>query len=144
MNRSCRPASLASGWLRVISDMRLDEFGDEWPPFEMGCRPGPSAKLLPTSLRFMIDTLAALICLPLARLSHLLESLGKPVDVIPLSHCNQHSFFTMRTDSRDHFGTPLVQRLTRKGIAEMIAAAGLTEIRFSDRAPFWCAVGTKR
>ena len=69
-NRSCRPASLASGWLRVISDMRLDEFGDEWPPFEMGCRPGPWAKLLPRSLRFMtMDILAALFYSPLVRVS---------------------------------------------------------------------------
>ena len=36
------------------------------------------------------------------------------------------------------------QRFSRMGVAEMMAAAGLTEIRFSDRVPFWCAVGTKR
>ena len=100
---------------------------------------------LPSSLKHLAtDTLAALIYLPLARLSLLLEGLGVPVDAIPLSHYRHHSFFTMRTDSRDRFGTPLEQRFTRKEIAEMMAAAGLTEIRFSDRAPFWCAVGTKR
>ena len=100
---------------------------------------------LPSSLKHLAtDTLAALIYLPLARLALLLEGLGVPVDAIPLSHYRHHSFFTMRTDSRDRFGTPLEQRFTRKEIAEMMAAAGLTEIRFSDRAPFWCAVGTKR
>lgn len=124
--------------------MRLDEFGDKWAHFEKGCISGPWAKLMPGSLRFMIDTLAALICLPLARLSLLLDGLGKPVDTIPLSHCRHHSFLTMPADSRDRFGTPLEQRFTRKEIAEMMAAAGLTEIRFSDLAQFWCAVSTKR
>ena len=50
----------------------------------------------------------------------------------------------MRTDSRDRFGTPLEQRFTRNEIAAMMESAGLDDVRFSDRAPFWCAVGIKR
>jgi hypothetical protein len=49
----------------------------------------------------------------------------------------------MRTDSRDRFGTPLEQRFTRREIARMMEAAGLQDVRFSEREPFWVAVGVK-
>ena len=63
---------------------------------------------------------------------------------IPLSYYRNHTFYTMRTDSRDRFGTPLEQRFSRKEIEIMMEDAGLSEIRFSDRAPYWCAVGIKK
>lgn len=49
----------------------------------------------------------------------------------------------MRTDSRDRFGTPLEQRFTKAEIAAMMQDAGLVDIRFSEREPFWVACGTK-
>jgi hypothetical protein len=49
----------------------------------------------------------------------------------------------MRTDSRDRFGTPLEQRFTQLEIKEMMASAGLENMCFSEREPFWVAVGTK-
>ena len=49
----------------------------------------------------------------------------------------------MRTDARDRFGTPLEHRFTKIQIKSMMEVAGLKEIRFSDRAPFWCVVGVK-
>lgn len=93
---------------------------------------------------FVTDILAAFLYYPLARLSHLAERLGLGVASIPLSYYWNHSFYTMRTDSRDRFGTPLEKRFTRKEIAEMMDAAGLSDVRFSEKAPFWCAVGIKR
>jgi hypothetical protein len=74
----------------------------------------------------------------------LVERLGFGVGGIPLSYYRVHSFYTMRTDSRDRFGTPLEQRFTRKEVGAMLEAAGLRDVRFSDRAPYWCAVGIKR
>jgi hypothetical protein len=50
----------------------------------------------------------------------------------------------MRTDARDRFGTPLEQRFTRQEITAMMSAAGLDKVRFSELAPYWCAVGIKR
>jgi hypothetical protein len=73
-----------------------------------------------------------------------MERLGCNVSGIPLSYYRNHSFYTMRTDSRDRFGTPLEKRFTKKQIIEMMKNAGLENIRFSDSAPFWCAVGIKR
>ena len=92
----------------------------------------------------MTDTLAVLVYYPLARFSLLAERMGLAVASIPLSYYRNHSFYTMRTDSRDRFGTPLEHRFTRKEIAEMMDAAGLGNVRFSERAPYWCAAGIKR
>ena len=100
---------------------------------------------LPSSLKHLVtDSLALMLYWPLARLSKLVEAMGLTVAPIPLSYYRNHSFYTMRTDSRDRFGTPLEQRFTRQEIASMMHAAGLDDVRFSDKAPFWCAVGIKR
>ena len=89
------------------------------------------------------DILAATIYWPLARGSRLIEKLGGNPAAIPLSFYRDKSFYTMRTDSRDRFGTPLEQRFTRSEIETMMKAAGLENIAFSDREPFWVAVGYK-
>lgn len=89
------------------------------------------------------DTIAAFIYWPLARFSGLLERVGVSVGNLPLSYYRAHSFYTMRTDARDRFGTPLEKRFTRSEIASMMAQAGLRDVRFSEGAPFWCAVGRK-
>ena len=100
---------------------------------------------LPSWAKHLVtDILATLVYYPLARFSQLAERLGLAVASIPLSYYRNHSFYTMRTDSRDRFGTPLEQRFTRKEIATMLETAGLCDVCFSDRAPFWCAVGVKR
>lgn len=49
----------------------------------------------------------------------------------------------MRTDARDRFGTPLEQRFTRVQIRSICTAAGLVDLRFLPRAPYWCVVGIK-
>ena len=87
------------------------------------------------------DFLALLIYWPLARASKLLERLGAKVDDIPLSFYRNQSFYTMRTDCRDRFGTPLERRFSKVEIETMMRRAGLTDIRFSNAAPFWCVVG---
>jgi SAM-dependent methyltransferase len=100
---------------------------------------------LPPKLKHLVtDLFAALVYFPLARFSLLAERRGFNVGNIPLSYYRNHSFYTMRTDSRDRFGTPLEQRFTRKAITAMLQVAGLDEVQFSEREPFWCAVGIKR
>jgi len=100
---------------------------------------------LPAKLKHLLtDVLAAVLYYPLARFALLVERLGFGVGGIPLSYYRVHSFYTMRTDSRDRFGTPLEQRFTRKEVGAMLEAAGLRDVRFSDRAPYRCAVGIKR
>ena len=99
---------------------------------------------MPNRLKtYMTDIIAALIYYPLARISRIGESMGMKVDSWVLSSYRMTSFYTMRTDSRDRFGTPLEQRFTRAEIEGMMRDCGLDHIQFSDRFPFWCAVGRK-
>lgn len=99
---------------------------------------------LPFYIKYFISNVIALIIyLPLARLSFLLEKMKFNVSHIPLSEYKTKSFYTMRTDSLDRFGTRLEHRFTQKQIQIMMESAGLIDIKFSDSAPYWCAIGIK-
>ena len=70
-----------------------------------------------------------------------MEKIGFNVSNIPLNNYRNRSFYTMRTDALDRFGTKLEQRFSRDQIKAMMEKAGLERIRFSPVEPFWCAVG---
>ena len=53
------------------------------------------------------DALALAVYLPLARTAAVLERTGVDVGAIPLSAYRAHSFYVMRTDALDRFGTRL-------------------------------------
>jgi ubiquinone/menaquinone biosynthesis C-methylase UbiE len=100
---------------------------------------------LPERARFLTaDVVAGTVYFPLARLGKLAEKAGLPVSHFPLAFYRNASFYTMRTDSLDRFGTSLEQRFTQDQIRRMMEAAGLERISFRDGAPYWCAVGYKR
>jgi SAM-dependent methyltransferase len=96
---------------------------------------------LPHHARFAVSqVIAGSVYFPLARTSLVLEKLGMRVDSIPLSQYRNNSFYTMRTDALDRFGTQLEKRFTRAEIERMMQDSGLEEIRFSNTS-FWTAVG---
>jgi SAM-dependent methyltransferase len=100
---------------------------------------------LPFFARYAVSQgLAVVIYWPLARLSLALERCGVGVDNLPLSGYRHKSFYTMRTDALDRFGTRLEHRFTAAQIRQMMTEAGLAEITFSASSPYWCAVGRKR
>ncbi len=100
---------------------------------------------LPHTLRFATSqVLAALVYWPLARTARGLAAFGAPVSHFPLSAYRDRSFYTMRTDALDRFGTRLEQRFTRGEIRDMMERAGLERIITSDTVPYWCAVGYRR
>lgn len=100
---------------------------------------------LPGAIKHPItDLIAVLIYYPLAKLSYFLKKVGFNVSSIPLSQYRNMSFYTMRTDSRDRFGTPLEQRFSRDKIESMMKFAGLSNITFSNNVPFWRAIGYKK
>jgi len=92
----------------------------------------------------MTDVIAAIVYFPLARLSLLLDKVGINAASIPFFYYRNYSFYTMRTDSRDRFGTPLEQRFTKQQIKSYMERSGLIDIKFSDNAPYWCAIGIKK
>jgi len=100
---------------------------------------------LPHKLRYVVSQIiAGLVYFPLARASYILEKLGVNVSNIPLTAYRTASFYTMRTDALDRFGTRLEQRFTKVQIKNMMEQSGLENIVFSDSVPFWCAVGYKK
>lgn len=97
---------------------------------------------MPHSLRYvMSQIIAASIYWPLARIAKSAESLNFDVKNFPLSIYRNRGFYVMRTDALDRFGTRLEQRFSRIEIQQMMEAAGLERIVFSEKSPFWCAVG---
>ncbi len=97
---------------------------------------------MPHDLRFLCSQLiAAFIYWPLSNLARIFEKMGVDVSNFPLAFYRNHGFYVMRTDALDRFGTRLEQRFSKKQITDMMISAGLTDIKFSESDPYWCAVG---
>lgn len=99
---------------------------------------------MPVRIKYFVCELVALfIYLPLARTALLLEKFGMLPDSWPLAYYRDREYYVMRTDALDRFGTRLEKRFTRKEVETMLRSCGFTDIRFSDKKLFWCAVGIK-
>jgi SAM-dependent methyltransferase len=94
--------------------------------------------------KLMTSAIAALIYWPLSRSALVGEQLGFEVSNFPLSAYRRASLYTLRTDALDRFGTRLEQRFLREEIKEMMEAAGLIDVQFSENSPFWVACGRKQ
>ncbi len=98
----------------------------------------------PFIIKYILSNIISVIVYyPLARIAFLFEKVGVNVSNIPLSEYRSKSFYTMKTDALDRFGTRLEHRFTQNQIKKMMEDAGLVNIQFSDIAPYWCALGTK-
>jgi SAM-dependent methyltransferase len=85
--------------------------------------------------------IAAFVYWPLSRFALLAEKLGADVAGFPLAYYRERSFYTLLTDARDRFGTPVEHRFSRDELEAMFSRAGLERISFSDLPPYWCGVG---
>lgn len=91
---------------------------------------------LPKALKFFVcDLIAFLIYFPLV-------SVGKKLPShmsrnFPLSHYFDRSFYSMRTDARDRFGTRVEKRMSKRDISDMCHELGLVDVQFSDTHPYW-------
>lgn len=89
--------------------------------------------------RILAEVIAAFVYWPLARAAKCL-----PVPLSwPLKFYADRSFYTMRTDALDRFGTRVEHRFTKGQITAMMQNAGLVEILFSSSEPFWVVSATK-
>jgi SAM-dependent methyltransferase len=95
---------------------------------------------LPFPLRYAVSqAIAFFVYWPMARMAKYL-----PVpNSWPLKIHANHSFYSMRTDALDRFGTRLEHRFTRKQIIAMLHAAGLEDVRFSELMPHWTCSARK-
>lgn len=104
------------------------------------------SKLQGPSKRFTCDVLAICLYMPFIGFSRLLKKVGVGESVrrkIPLFGYENKSFYIIRNDSLDRFGTPLEQRFTKAEIQDMMEKCGLTNIVFSDKIPYWHVVGKR-
>jgi ubiquinone/menaquinone biosynthesis C-methylase UbiE len=100
---------------------------------------------LPFNLKlFFSQCIAFLIYYPLAKISKFLDILKFNIHSFPLSAYRNKSFYTMKTDALDRFGTKLESRYTKEEIKKLMSNAGLENIIFSDKIPFWVALGYKK
>jgi len=72
-----------------------------------------------------------------------LFSLDKISKKIPLNDYSNKSFFIIRNDALDRFGTTLEQRFSKKQVIEMMENSGLKEIIVSNGSPFYHAIGKR-
>jgi SAM-dependent methyltransferase len=139
--RKLRPGAPFLLYLYYAFDCRPAWFRALWRVSDAGRK---VISRLPHRLKVLTaEAIAATVYFPLARGAAALEMTGLDVDVLPLSFYRHRSYYVMRTDALDRFGTRLENRFTAVEIREMMAGAGLRDVVFSDAAPFWCAVGIK-
>ncbi len=140
--RALKPGAPLLVYLYYRFDNRPEWFRRLWQVSDVGRR---AISRLPHRLRHLVtDTIAGSVYLPLARAARALEARGVNVELFPLSSYRNKSFYSMRTDALDRFGTRLEQRFTRAEIEEMMTAAGLERVTFGEQFPYWCAVGYRK
>lgn len=87
------------------------------------------------------NVLATTLYLPLARGAHVWEKIaGKVPSSWPLAYYRDKSFYVMRNDALDRFGTRLEQRFSRKEISGMLSRSGFERVEFSPSKPYWTAL----
>lgn len=104
-----------------------------------------SVSILPFQFKFLLTGFFTYtIYWPLARMGLLLDKLGILPSAWPLSYYRDKNTYTMRIDALDRFGTPLERRFSRQEIHQLLVDSGLENIRFSERAPYWVVIATRK
>lgn len=101
---------------------------------------------LPGKLKhFVCDVLAIVFYMPFIFAGRFFKFLGFTdlAKRMPLRGYQNRSFFMIRNDTLDRFGTRLEQRFSAEEIKEMMQSAGLTDIVISPGIPLYHAVGRK-
>lgn len=101
---------------------------------------------LPQGLKkIFCDLIAITLYMPIVLLGRLFRRIGlrKLASKMPLSGYHDRSFFVIRNDALDRFGTKLEQRFSKAQIVSMMKISGLDEIVVSENFPYWHAIGKR-
>tara|TARA_B100000787_G_scaffold78165_1_gene57444 strand:+ start:1465 stop:2298 length:834 start_codon:yes stop_codon:yes gene_type:complete len=129
-------------YLYYSFDNRPFWFRSLWKLSDLG-RAGISR--MPYKMRYLVSQIIAIVIyFPMVMIAKSLEALKFNVSNIPLSAYRNNSFYTMRTDALDRFGTRLEKRFSKVEINKMMEISGLEGIKFSNQTPYWCAVGVRK
>lgn len=103
------------------------------------------SSLSPRVKKFICDIIAVAVYMPLVLVARLFVLIGMQniAKKVPLYFYHDQSFYIIRNDALDRFGTALEQRFSKSEVINMMENAGLSEIIVSDQAPFWHAVGKR-
>ncbi len=102
---------------------------------------------LPTGIKkITCDILAVGLYMPFVLTARLLNSIGlkKVSQKLPLYDYSHQSFFVIRNDSLDRFGTKLEQRFSKEQVIKMMENSGLENIVVSPHSPYYHAIGRKK
>lgn len=101
---------------------------------------------LPMFLKKIVcDIIAITVYMPLVLLGRFFKfiQLKSLAAKLPLNSYQNSSFYIIRNDALDRFGTKLEQRFSRKEIQAMMENAGLSNIVISNGLPYWHAIGVR-
>ncbi|MEP6927667.1 MAG: class I SAM-dependent methyltransferase [Ginsengibacter sp.] len=95
--------------------------------------------------KIICDILAVIIYMPLILWVRFLVFIGlrNLAKQMPLSAYNNKSFFIIRNDALDRFGTRLEQRFSEKEVEKMMQNCGLVNIVMSPGVPYYHAIGKR-
>jgi len=95
--------------------------------------------------KIICDVIAIAIYMPFILIGNFISKIGlkKIADKLPLKFYQDKSFFIIRNDALDRFGTSLEQRFTKNQVIEMMQNSGLQEIKVSNGEPYWHAIGKR-
>jgi ubiquinone/menaquinone biosynthesis C-methylase UbiE len=140
--RTLKPGAPFLTYMYYAFDNRPAWFRGLWKTSDIARR---GISRLPHGARYAVSqALAGLVYWPLARTGKLLDRVGLLHEAWPLRYYVDHSFYVMRTDALDRFGTQLEKRFTRAESVAMLERAGFENVRVSEDRPHWtmCAVRT--
>lgn len=139
--RTLRPGGFFLVYLYYAFDNRPPWFRMLWRITDLARR---LISHLPRIPRFLVcEIIAAIVYWPLGRLAALCRWMNLSTKNLPLAYYADKSFYVVRTDALDRFGTSLEKRYTRNEIASLLSDAGFEKISFSDKEPYWCALAIK-
>lgn len=88
--------------------------------------------------------IATTIYFPLAYLSKAIKYFGLNNELLPLGQYYDKSFYVMKTDALDRFGTLYEQRYSKVEIKNLLKKNGFKNIKFSKNEPYWHAIAFKK
>ena len=101
------------------------------------------SKLPYKAKKVITDLIALLVYFPVARFARIVEFFGVEASKMPLFQYRKRSFYVMRNDSLDRFGTSLEKRFSKEQIYSLFENAGLRDTYISPEPPWWVVLAWK-
>jgi ubiquinone/menaquinone biosynthesis C-methylase UbiE len=144
--QNCFKKTKTGGWFLVYLYYNLENRGFIFRSlFTLSTITRRIISMTPSSVKhFLCEVIAVMVYWPLAKFSLLLSFCSERLAMrVPLSYYKKTSFFVMRNDALDRFGTPLEKRFSKKEIWDLLDQTGFVNIQFSSNEPYWHAIAQK-